>query len=492
MVSNEHEQALMSDYLRTHAEMSRALAARDIGTVFGLLNRRGGTSLRALGAAVGMTASRVQEIINGKRHVTSIDVYERIADALEIPGHQLGLAPRPWESSEPVLITSNANRVPAQPDSILTAGLPWHWEAAPTVDAIYNLTRSDLVLDRRQAARSLAITFGLPLIDPVQRWISGPVTALPRARLETGRITPEDVDRLEKAARVFRDWDDSIGGGLARKAVVGQLNEVAELARERHQPEISARLYRVMAELAKIAATMSWDSGMQAAAQKYSVLALQAAKPTGDRALGASILASMARQLLYLDKPADALELIRLAQDGSRHHATPRVRSMLHTREAWCYANLGRTESFRRATEMAEDELNRARPHEDRDPYWITYFDAAELAGVTGGRLLSLAHRDLRQVTAAVEHITSALELRNPSSLRSRALDQAGLAQLHFLAGDIGQAVSVGTQAVETARRTKSDRVRLQLRELYAASTAYRHGQEVAELRERMREPVAS
>ena len=164
---------------------------------------------------------------------------------------------------------------------------------------------------------------------------------------------------------------------------------------------------------------------------------------------------------------------------------------MLHTREAWCYANLGRVEAFRRATEMAEDELASA-GRDDHDPYWITYFDAAELAGVTGGRLLDLSHRDPRQSKNAVEHITRALELRKPTSLRSRALDQAGLAQLHFLSGDVEQAVVVGTQAVETAHRTKSDRVRLQMRELYAASTAYRHGPQVAELRERLREPVAS
>lgn len=491
MGKTEPAQPLMSDYLRSHDEMARALAARDVGTVFALINRRGGVSLRALGAAVGMTASRVQEIINGKRHVTNIDVFERIADALEIPGHQLGLAPRPWESSTPISTVGTSGRVPTRPDSITAPGLPWHWDAAPTVEAIYALTRSDLVLDRRQATRTIAVTFGLPLIDPAQRWISGPVTALPRPRRDTGRITPEDVERLEKAAQVFRTWDDSVGGGLARKAVIGQLNEIADLVRGDHEKEIKQRLFHVMAELAKIAATMSWGCGMQAAAQKYSVLALQAAKPTGDRALGASILASMTRQLLYLNKPDDALERIRLAQDGSRHRATPRVRSMLLSREAWCYANLGRVEAFKRATEMAEDELARVGP-DDQDPYWIAYFDAAELAGVTGGRLLSLAHRDRSHAGQAVSHITRALELRKPTSLRSRALDQAGLAQLHFMSGDVEQAVAVGTQAIETARRTKSDRVRLQMSELYAASGAYRHGPGVAELRDRMREPMAS
>lgn len=58
MGANEPARPLMSDYLRSHEEMARGLAARDMGAVFGLINRRGGISLRALGAAVGMTASR--------------------------------------------------------------------------------------------------------------------------------------------------------------------------------------------------------------------------------------------------------------------------------------------------------------------------------------------------------------------------------------------------------------------------------------------------
>lgn len=156
----------------------------------------GGVSLRALGAAVGMTASRVQEIINGKRHVSNIDVFERIADALEIPGHQLGLAPRPWESSARVLTLSTTSRGPAQPQSIATPGLPWYWDAAPTAEAIYVLTRSDLMLDRRQATRTIAVTFGLSLIDPVQRWISGPVTALPARSAATG----------ESRRKMSNDW----------------------------------------------------------------------------------------------------------------------------------------------------------------------------------------------------------------------------------------------------------------------------------------------
>lgn len=261
------------------------------------------------------------------------------------------------------------------------------------------------------------------------------------------------------------------------------------MLRDTHPEAIRKRLHHVMAELAKIAATMSWDSGMPATAQKYYVLALQAVKPTGDRSFGASVLASMARQLLNMsatrNRAADALELIRLAQDGSRDGNTPRTAAMLHTREAWCYAELGRTEAFRRATGQAEEALDCAGAGDD-DPYWISYFDAAELAGVTGGRSLDLARRDARYAAEAETSIERALVLRKAGSLRSTALDLSGLAQVHFLRGDVDKAVHRGNEAIETAQRTQSERVRVSLRELHAATTSVRHAAGVVELRERL------
>src|SRR5690606_19480291 len=256
------------------------------------------------------------------------------------------------------------------------------------------------------------------------------------------------------------------GGGLARKAVIGQLNEVADLLRDHHPEEISRRLFQVMAELSKIAATMSWDCGMQTAAQKYYVLSLQASKPAGDQPFGASVLASMARQLLYLDQPQDALELVRLALDGVRATATPRLLAMLHTREAWAYAKLGRPESFRRAIGQAEDTFGGVKAA-DPDPAWITYFDSAELAGVTGGRYLELSRVDRRFADDACAYIGRAVGLRERTSSRGLVLDQVGLAQAHLLNGELDEAVAVGSAAIDSAGRVHSDRVRVQLREFY-------------------------
>ena len=155
---------------------------------------------------------------------------------------------------------------------------------------------------------------------------------------------------------MFRQWDAQCGGGLRRKAVVGQLHEVTDLLQE-PQPEATTRkrLFKVAAELAELAGWMSYDVGLQPTAQKYFVLALHAAKEAGDKPLGSYVLSSMSRQMIHLGRPDDALELIHLAQYGSRDCASPRTQSMLYAMEARAYANMGQPGKCKRAVRMAED-----------------------------------------------------------------------------------------------------------------------------------------
>ncbi|MFD5553841.1 hypothetical protein ACFWIA_08390 [Streptomyces sp. NPDC127068] len=245
-----------------------------------------------------------------------------------------------------------------------------------------------------------------------------------------------------------------------------------------------------MAQLGGTAATMAWDSGLQKQAQDYYRMALRAAHAAGDRAFGANLLAGMARQMLYNQCPQDALELVRLAQKGVDRTDAPRLRSMLHTREAWAYAAMGRASAFRRATEEASESLTEAGNDE---PYWIAYFDAAELAGVTGGRLLDLARHDpSRHAEGAAESIRTALSERGPEVSRSYALDLIGLAECHFLLGDVAGAVDHTHQAVDAAARTRSSRVRAQLSNLYPYTVSRSSSSTVSEVRARVRELLAN
>ncbi|MFJ8140669.1 helix-turn-helix domain-containing protein [Streptomyces sp. NPDC096013] len=85
----------LPDWAWERAEVRQALRARDMGAVFRHAQQYTGASQSRIATATGMTQARVNEIINGRREVTQLDVYERIADGLHMPDdarHLLGLA----------------------------------------------------------------------------------------------------------------------------------------------------------------------------------------------------------------------------------------------------------------------------------------------------------------------------------------------------------------------------------------------------------------
>ncbi|RKN12258.1 helix-turn-helix domain-containing protein [Streptomyces radicis] len=470
--------SLVSPDLLEREDLRRALAEHDFAAAFSLLKKYGGLSQNRLAAACRLTPGKVSTIIKGTHQVTSYDVIARIADGLRIPGQLLGLAARPWEtprSDGPVEAPSPHRDLTSSP-----------WTPAAAVTAAARMTRTDLVIDRRTASRALTtITVGAPLLDALEGWLH--TTPAGEGR-RVGRLGTREVTQLEKTARLMRQWDHHVGGGLRRRAVLGQLAEVTEALGEHQTAAVERRLFCVLADLAGTAAGMAWDSGLHRTAQDYYRLALRAAHAGGDRAFGANILAGMARQMLYpdQDRPQDALELVRLAQQEARLAA--RVRSLLHAREAWAYASLGRPAAFHRAADQASATLAEAGPVEE-DPYWIRYFGPAELAGTMGNRLLGLArHEPGRYTEAAIERIGAAVELRGTEAARSHALDWAGLAECSWLLGDIRSAVDRTHRAIEVARLTESKKVRVKLGRLYPYTVGHTANIAVREARHDLRE----
>ncbi|SPE64275.1 hypothetical protein SNS2_5602 [Streptomyces netropsis] len=466
-------------------DLRRALIEHDFHAAFTLIKKYGGLSQNRIAAACTLTPGKVSTIISGSQRVTSFEVICRIADGLRIPGGLLGLAPRAWE--RPGRDQEGWSTPPIE-------GLPVEevpWRPTATVELAVHLTRSDLVMDRRAITRAMtaAATTGAGLLDSLEGWLQ-PAAEATRSALP-GRLGTSELEQLERTAQAFRRWDHQYGGGLRRKAVLGQLSEVSSALDEHQAPVIEQRLYSVMAHLAGTAATMAWDSGLQRRAQDYYRLALRAAHAAGDSAFGANVLAGMARQLLCLDRPQDALEIVRFAQEGARGAVGPRVRAMLHTREAWALSAMGRTSAFRRATAQAVEALAES-PGAAEEPYWISYFDEAELAGVTGGRLLDLARQNARaHARAAADEIRGALVRRGREAGRSHALDHIGLAECHFLMGDVTEAVAQTHRAVDAAHLTQSGRVREQLGVLYPYTVGHSASRPVREARDRIRELLA-
>ncbi|MGP4112396.1 transcriptional repressor NsdA [Streptomyces sp. 4N509B] len=388
--------------------------------------------------------------------------------------------------------------------SAAVSGIDLPWAGEQTVALINEFSRSDLMLGRRGfLGSSLSMSAGPSLIEPMQRWLvpspgeTGPaglseeaedasVVELPgQARgLARGatRLSVPELEMLERTTVEFRAWDAHAGGGLRRKAVVGQLHEVTDLLQETHPERVRRRLFRITAELSELAGWMSYDIGLQPTAQKYFVLALHAAKEARDRPLGAFVLSQMSRQMIHLGRGEDALELIHLAQYGSRSSAGARTRSMLHAMEARAYATLGQPPRCHRAVRMAQEAFAEIEADEE-EPSWIAFFTEAELNAENAHSYRDLAYvagRSPMYVSRARPLMERAVRLfaeecasddgTGGSHLRSYALNLIGLATVHLLAREPEAGAERAIEAVPLASRLRSERVSNRLRRTSAAA----------------------
>ncbi|MEO3977294.1 hypothetical protein [Streptomyces sp. CAU 1734] len=382
-----------------------------------------------------------------------------------------------------------------QSPSLTGVDLPW---AGPqTVTMISEFSRSDLMLARRGfLGSSLALAAGPALVEPMQRWLvpapggeppaPGPADhTAPAGAQRPARLSPIELDLLESTTAMFRQWDAQCGGGLRRKAVVGQLHEVTDLLQENHPPATRRRLFTCAAELSQLAGWMSYDVGLQPTAQKYFVLALHAAKESGDKPLGSYILSSMSRQMIHLGRPEDALELIHLAQYGSRDCATPRTQSMLYAMEARAYANMGHPSKCKRAVRMAEDTFEDIGIDGEPEPDWIRFFSEAELNGENAHSYRDLAYvagRSPTYASLAEPVMARAVELFRTDEVhqRSYALNLIGMATVHLLKREPVPATTLASKALVVAQRVRSERVNTRLRK--TVDTAARDFGDVAEV----------
>jgi transcriptional regulator with XRE-family HTH domain len=141
--------------------------------------------------------------------------------------------------------------VPGQRDGfalVSTVPLDFSLSASYTIRIMEGFSAHDIA-SRRETLASLAVITGAALLQPIRQW-AGTLTPLPGSQPETGA---DEVNELEQAVTLFRRWDASGAGGLRRKAVVGQLNAVAEGLHSHQPPDITQRLFQVTAELAQLA-----------------------------------------------------------------------------------------------------------------------------------------------------------------------------------------------------------------------------------------------
>jgi transcriptional regulator with XRE-family HTH domain len=96
VASPAHEPLTLPGWAWQRDEVRDALRRRDVGALFRAAQQYAGASQSRLAVATGLLQGRVSEIVKGTRTVTTLDVFERVADGLGMPDEArilLGIAP---------------------------------------------------------------------------------------------------------------------------------------------------------------------------------------------------------------------------------------------------------------------------------------------------------------------------------------------------------------------------------------------------------------
>jgi transcriptional regulator with XRE-family HTH domain len=334
-------------------------------------------------------------------------------------------------------------------------------------ELLHRQCQADIMLPQHDLGAELAgVAGGEELLDTAEQVALGRPAQMPYAGREV-RIGQSHIAQIEAITAVFRGWDNEYGGGLRRGAVVGQLNGAAMLLDGPfHDEQAGRRFFSAIADLAQLVGWMTFDLHLHATAQRYYLLGLRLAKDAGDRAQVARLLYCLARQMVDLGQPREALDLAQSGLYAIRRSSVPKATAMLRIIEARSHACTGDAKECHNALGLAQDAFSRVGAN--TDPEWCGFFDEGELCGLVGVTLRDLALCDADHAhdhaADAMPWIERAVRQRPRAYLRSKVLDVDGLAVTSLLLGEPEAAAEHAISAISLARDMTSSRVTSKLR----------------------------
>ncbi|GAA1301330.1 hypothetical protein [Saccharothrix xinjiangensis] len=359
----------------------------------------------------------------------------------------------------------------------LDVGLPWSADASVTM---LDQTAGAAVLDRR-AFLTLATGTAVTVAN---QWLTLEPPRIEVA-LRGGTVDATLVEALEQRTPTIWRMQAALGGGGVRNIADAELRLIADLlAQGSYTEQLGGRLFRVAAELGRLAGWTSLDAGFHSAAERYYVTALRAAHTADDRAIGANILRCMGLQLLDVNRPVEALAVTAAAREGAQQ-SSPRIIAMMTVREARVHAVLGDAAECERLLVRADGAM--ARAGERESPEWATsYFDHAEYCAEVAACYLAL-----RRHRATDDWLRQSLDVQRPGRGVDRATNLMRRAEAVLELGDVDHACSLVSGAVPSIAAARSVRNRRRLSDFQVKLNAHRQHRAVVELDEQVRSLIA-
>lgn len=392
--------------------MRRALAARDVSSVYRLLVATG-VPQREIAQATKQSQSEISAILAG-RQVQSYDLLVRIADGFGIPRGWMGLA--------------------------YAEGVAVDTEAIEEVDE--DMKRRALL-----AAASVAL-FNRPVLGELLELPTRPESPTPLpARLGTADV--EAIRNLTERLRVLARQYGGQGETVSAVAV-----RSLKLMKVPASDGVHASMASALADLHTVAGWCCFDSGVSPdVTRTHFARAMELGAGGGDtyRAVDAFYHAAMTMQR---DEPDQALKMFQLAQfrlgqEGSDHPRKRTLDAWLHTDSARTLITMGRPGQARSSLAAARDKWNPA----DR-------FDQADMDHV-----LAQAHRDLGQLDTAERLAASSARTWGAEDRRDGVQAAITLAAIHVESGE-QDGLTLAETAIRDAGELRSHRARARLGDL--------------------------
>ncbi|MFD7669264.1 tetratricopeptide repeat protein [Streptomyces sp. NPDC059788] len=296
---------------------------------------------------------------------------------------------------------------------------------------------------------------GTSAVIPVWEWENPPEDS-DVSRDGLTRVSMADIEMLRAARTHYEQMYRKAGGIATRTRVVGFLNtEAAPLLRGSYTDATGRQLHRATGGLVAVAGICAYDSDALGLAQRYFHQALRLAKASGDRGLGAYIIALLVNQSLFVREYRQAVAFAEAALRTAGPQITPALAADLYAMQAKAYARLGDGASALSCIRRAEAAAERIRPGQEPDE--TDYVQPGLVNVQVAEALLSLG--DLR---AARTHADAAVD--TPAHDRGRVHRLAMLTHIELRQGDADQAVANAAQMTEQARGMESQRLRDRLR----------------------------
>ncbi|MFJ1599123.1 transcriptional regulator [Streptomyces sp. NPDC088261] len=366
-------------------------------------------------------------------------------------------------------------------------GVPGAYRPAGTplsgfVERAAALWRSD-EQQRPHLAAASAVT-GTPAVMPVWEW-ENPPEDTDVSRAGRTRVGPADVELLKSARAHYELMYRRSGGVATRARVVGFLNaETAPLLRGSYGDTLGRQLHRATGGLVAVAGICAYDSDAHGLAQRYFHQALRLAKASGDRGLGAYVIALLVNQSLHMGEYRQAVAFAEAALRAAGTRITPALTADLYAMQAKSYAHLGDGGNALDRIRRAESAAEHIRPGHEPDE--TGYVQPGLVNVQVAEALLSLG-----DLAAARAHATAAVG--TPAHDRGRVHRLAMLSHIELRQGEPDRAAGTAAEMAERAKGMESQRLRDRLRAVrgeLVSSGSSEAGEAAALIDEALRVPL--